>query len=47
MIVVAHIFGIPVEEFMTPWISAAVCAGALTVVASNVGSFLRRQRREK
>jgi hypothetical protein len=45
MIVLAHIFGIPVEEFALPWVSGG--AGMMMILASihSISSLKTRRRR--
>ena len=36
MIVLAHIFGVPIEEYALPWIGGGAGAGILIVLASKL-----------
>lgn len=43
MIVLAHIFGVPVEEYALPWIGGGG-AGMLTVLAFTIRNLTLKQR---
>jgi hypothetical protein len=46
VIVLAHILGMPVEEFLIPWISTGVGAGMVMLLAS-IGGLVPRKTRRK
>lgn len=44
MIVLAHILGVPVEEYALPWIGSGAGAGVLMVLASGIRNLTLKRR---
>jgi hypothetical protein len=44
MIVLAHILGMPVEEYALPWIGSGMGAGMLMMLASGIRTLALKRR---
>lgn len=46
MIVLAHILGVPVEEYALPWIGGGAGAGVLMVLVSGIRNIALKRKKK-